>query len=212
MAAQRTSKRPTAAVIIGAAIAIVALSLTGCSSQGASITGRPSASQAAPTPHSTEVNPSGDIPDNQAYVAFTASDGAFSVKVPEGWARTSSGSMTSFTDKLNMITVDQKAASAAPTVASAKQGEVVALSSSEPKFTLTDVKTFTRAGGGGIMITFQSDSPVNPVTGSVVRNEVEQYLFWKGGQQVSLTLTSPKGSDNVDPWAQVTGSFRWLTK
>ncbi|MCU1524931.1 MAG: lipoprotein [Microbacteriaceae bacterium] len=212
MAAQRTSKHPTAAVIIGAAIAIVALSLTGCSSQGASITGRPSASQAAPTPHSTEVNPSGDIPDNQAYVAFTASDGAFSVKVPEGWARTSSGSMTSFTDKLNMITLDQKAASAAPTVASAKQGEVVALSSSEPKFTLTDVKTFTRAGGGGIMIAFQSDSPVNPVTGSVVRNEVEQYLFWKGGQQVSLTLTSPKGSDNVDPWAQVTGSFRWLTK
>jgi hypothetical protein len=212
MAAQRTSKHPTAAVIIGAAIAIVALSLTGCSSQGASITGRPSASQAAPTPRSTEVNPSGDIPDNQAYVAFTASDGAFSVKVPEGWARTSSGSMTSFTDKLNMITVDQKAASAAPTVASAKQGEVVALSSSEPKFTLTDVKTFTRAGGGGIMITFQSDSPVNPVTGSVVRNEVEQYLFWKGGQEVSLTLTSPKGSDNVDPWAQVTGSFRWLTK
>jgi hypothetical protein len=212
MAAQRTSKHPTAAVIIGAAIAIVALSLSGCSSQGASITGRPSASQVAPTPRSTEVNPSGDIPDNQAYVAFTASDGAFSVKVPEGWARTSSGSMTSFTDKLNMITVDQKAASAAPTVASAKQGEVVALSSSEPKFTLTDVKTFTRAGGGGILITFQSDSPVNPVTASVVRNEVEQYLFWKGGQQVSLTLTSPKGSDNVDPWAQVTGSFRWLTK
>jgi hypothetical protein len=212
MAAQRTSKHPTAAVIIGAAIAIVAVSFAGCSSQGAPITGRPSASQAAPTPRSTEVNPSGDIPDNQAYVAFTASDGAFSVKVPEGWARTSSGSMTSFTDKLNMITVDQKAASAAPTVASAKQGEVVALSSSEPKFTLTDVKTFTRAGGGGILITFQSDSPVNPVTGSVVRNEVEQYLFWKGGQQVSLTLTSPKGSDNVDPWAQVTGSFRWLTK
>ncbi|MCU1556236.1 MAG: hypothetical protein JWN09_231 [Microbacteriaceae bacterium] len=212
MAAQRTSRHPKAAVTVGVAIAIVAVALAGCSSQSPPAPGQPSASQTTPSPHSTEVSPSGDIPDNQAYVVFTASNGAYSVKVPEGWARTSSGSMTTFSDKLNMITVDEKAASSAPTVASVTQGEVASLSSSVQKFALTDVKTFTRSGGSGVLITFQADSPVNSVTGKVVREEVEQYLFWKGGQQVALTLTSPQGSDNVDPWAQVTGSFLWLTK
>ncbi len=212
MAAQRTSAQAKAAVIFGAALVISAISLAGCSSQSPVASGQASVTQAAPTPHSTEVSPSGDIPDNQAYVTFAAPDGSFSVKVPEGWARTSAGSKTSFADKLNTIRVDQKAVSSAPTVASVRQGEVASLSSSEPKFTLVGVKEFTRTGGAGILIAFESDSPVNPVTGSVVRNEVEEYLFWKGGQQVSLTLTSPKGSDNVDPWAKVTGSYLWLTK
>ena len=48
------------------------------------------------TPLAPEVNPPGDIPDSQAFILFKSPDG-FSLKVPEGWARKTSGSKTVFT-------------------------------------------------------------------------------------------------------------------
>jgi hypothetical protein len=162
------------------------------------------------TPHATEVNPSGDIPDNQAYVTFTAASGSYHLKVPEGWARSSSGVSTTFTDKLNSISVEQSAVASKPTVDSVKKSQVPALAASEHKFALSSVKTFTRSGGDGVVIAFLDDSAPNAVTGAVVRNAIEQYLFWKNGQQTAVTLSGPQGADNVDPWAKVTGSFAWL--
>ena len=67
----------------------------------------PSVAPSHTAPAATEVNPAGDIPDNQVYVAFTAASGTYRIKVPEGWSRTTSGTATTFTDKLNSITVEQ---------------------------------------------------------------------------------------------------------
>ncbi|MET4780414.1 hypothetical protein [Glaciihabitans sp. UYNi722] len=210
MAAQRTSKRLQLIPIVGAAVLLAALALSGCSAQSATTPAKPTSG--APAPHATEVSPSGDIPDNQAYVPFTDPTGAFSVTVPEGWAQSTADGATVFADKLNIIALRSATSATAPTVASATQNEVAALKSSGGNFSLKKVAAFTRPGGSGVLITFQSDSAVNQVTGSVVRNDVEQYLFWKAGTRVTVTLTSPQGSDNVDPWAKVTGSFVWLTK
>jgi len=33
--------------------------------------------------------------------------------------------------------------------------------------------------------------------------------IWNNGKIVTLTLSAPAGSDNVDPCATVTDSFRW---
>ncbi|MBG6214752.1 MULTISPECIES: hypothetical protein [unclassified Cryobacterium] len=162
-------------------------------------------------PQVTEVSPAGDIPDTQAFVAVTADSGLYKLTVPEGWARTSAGaSSMTFTDKLNLITVEQSKTADAPTVDTVKQSLVPTLESTRQKFQLTDVSTFTRPGGDGVLVTFLDDSAANAVTGTVVREEVELYLFWKNGQQVALTLNSSQGSDNVDPWNIVTKSFTWL--
>lgn len=163
-----------------------------------------------PAPQVTEINPAGDIPDNQAYVTFTSDNAAYSVKVPEGWARTKSGSATTFTDKLNSITVDETSVSTAPTVDSVKSTVVSALQGSAQKFQLGEVKTFTRPGGDGIVVTYQDDSAPNAVTGKVAREDVQLFLFWKNSKQVALTLSAPQGADNVDPWNIVTKSFSWL--
>ena len=171
--------------------------------------GSTSSTPAAPSPAVTESNPPGDIPDNQAFVTYRAVSGHYTVEVPEGWARTTSGDSASFTDKLNGITAGETAASSAPTVASATATQVPALASSVPKFELVKVATFTRAGGSGILITYLADSPANPVTGKVVRDAVECFLFWKSGQLVTVSLSGPQSADNVDPWAKVSGSFRW---
>ena len=47
------------------------------------------------------------------------------------------------------------------------------------------------------------------MTASTHRQAVEDYVFWKDGTQVDVTLTSPKGADNVDPWKKITDSFTW---
>ena len=188
-----------------AAIALrLVVGLTGCGSPA------PSGPSSQPAPQTTEVNPAGDIPDNQAYVTFTSGTAAYSVKVPEGWARTTSGTATTFTDKLNSITVDETSVSSAPTVDSAQGAVVSALQTSTSKFQLGDVKTFTRPGGDGVVVTYLDDSAPNAVTGKVAREDVQLFLFWKNGTQVALTLSAPQGADNVDPWNIVTKSFSWL--
>jgi hypothetical protein len=163
----------------------------------------------APAPAVTESNPPGDIPDNQVFVTYPGKSRHFTVAVPEGWARTSSADSASFTDKLNVITVAETAASAAPTTASATATQVPALAATVPKFQLVKVTTFTKAGGPGVLITYLGDSPANPVTGKVVRDAVESYLFYKNGRLVTLSLSGPQTADNVDPWAKVSASFRW---
>src|SRR5436305_4515921 len=61
------------------------------------------------TPNGPEVSPTGDIPDNQAYVAYSPPGSGYSVEYPEGWARTTTaGGATSFTAKLNRIEIQER--------------------------------------------------------------------------------------------------------
>lgn len=156
-----------------------------------------------------EVSPSGDIPDDQAYVSFVGPGGAFSVKVPEGWARSESGTVTTFTDKLNIVRVEARPGTGAPTTASAVRDEVPAIKASEAHVTVSGVSEVTRPAGLAVLIKYQADATPNSVTGKSSRLAVEHYEFWRAGQTVVLTLSGPVGSDNVDPWKMVTSSFVW---
>jgi hypothetical protein len=177
------------------------IGLSGCSSLGTSGT-------AAPT-SSAETNPLGDIPDNQAFVTFTSADALYTISVPEGWAQSTTGGATTFTDKLNSAKFESEPSPTAPTVASVNSEIVPALSASQPGFALTDVAEFTRKGGSGVLIRYEQDAPANAVTGSGHTQAVEDYRFWKNGTEVDVVLTSPVGADNVDPWKIITDSFEW---
>ncbi|MET7349917.1 hypothetical protein [Streptomyces mirabilis] len=162
---------------------------------------------AAPAP--TESNPPGDIPDNQAYVAFRPSGGAFTVKVPEGWARTGQGGATVFTDKLNRVEIATASASSAPTVTSVGSELVPRLRGQVPKFDGPKVSQVNRHAGSAVLLKYQGDSAADPVTGKVVRDAFERYAFYRQGHEVDLTLSGPVNADNVDPWRIVTDSFSW---
>ena len=155
------------------------------------------------------MTPPGDIPDNQAFVPFSAPSGRYSIKVPEGWARTDAGSVTGFTDKLNTIRVEVKPAAAPPTVQSAQSQDVPAIAAASRCYETAKVSTVARRSGPAVLITYRADGAPDPVTGKVVRDDVEQYQFWKAGTEAVITLSSPQGSDNVDPWRTVTDSFTW---
>jgi len=191
----------------------LALLSTACgasSTKSAAPAGGTAASTASSTPASAapEVNAAGDIPDTQAFVAYTAPAGGFSLKVPEGWARTDDPGGVTFTDKFNTVRVTTVDAPSAPTVVSA-QAELPAIRSAVASYEAGKVSSLTRTAGPGVLITYRADSAANAVTGKVIRLDVERYEFWKAGRQVVLTLSSPKGADNVDPWRTVTDSLRW---
>ncbi|MCU1350806.1 MAG: hypothetical protein JWM05_15 [Acidimicrobiales bacterium] len=211
--------RRTATVLVS--LCLAATAVAGCakksSSSGAatSATSGTSAAGATPTtssssggPPTTESSPTGDIPDNQAYVAYSPPTGGWVVKVPEGWARTD-GAVTTFTDKLNSIRVEKRAQATAPTVASVTAQDLPKLAKSVTGYKAGTTTKVTRTAGPAILTTYAATSPADPVTGKVRPQAVERYVFWKGGTEVVLTLVAPKGADNVDPWKVVTSSFGW---
>ncbi len=163
----------------------------------------------ASSPPATETNPPGDIPDTQAFVPVTPARAPVTLTVPEGWARTESASGTVFNDKLNRIQVTTAAAGQAPTVASVTGTDLPSLRSRVPNFTPGQVTADTRPAGPVIVTTYQGDSPVDPVTGKVVREAFERYTYFKNGTSVDVTLSGPVNADNVDPWRKVTDSVRW---
>ena len=202
--------RSALAAVVVAGLAILA---GACGSGGASPYGASTPTSATPpsaaSKNAPEVNPAGDIPDNQVFVAYRPPGGRFTVRVPEGWARVRQGGTVSFTDKLNTISMETRPAPAAPTVASARQAELPAIRSASRRYEPGSVTQVRRAGGDVVLVTYKADAPADPVTGKVVHDAVERYEFWRGGTEAILTLAGPVGADNVDPWRIVSDSFRW---
>lgn len=201
-----------ARTVLVAGAAALALGAAGCGSSSSS--NAPAANGGAQTktinPNGPEVSPAGDIPDNQAYVAYSPAGGGYSVKVPEGWARTNtSGGVTSFTDKLNRVQMQAVPAKVAPTTAQARSTEVPKLAKSIPGFKAGTVSNVTRPAGMAVRITYLARSPVDAVTGSSHTDAVERYVFFHKGKDIVLTLSGPKGADNVDPYKIVTDSLRY---
>jgi hypothetical protein len=170
--------------------------------------GSSSTSKAA-NPNAPEHSPPGDIPDNQAFVAYAPAGASYSVKVPEGWSRTASGGAVSFTDKLNTVRLEQAKIGAAPTVSGVRQSVVPKLAQSEKGFKAGSVGVVRRKAGKAVRITYLALGKPDPVTGKTRLDAVERYLFFHKGHEAVVTLSGPKGADNVDPWRTITDSLRW---
>ena len=167
------------------------------------------ASVPAVDPNAPEVNAAGDIPDDQVFVAYWPPGAGYSVSVPEGWARTARAGAVTFTDKLNAIRLESRAAAAAPTVASVTAKDVPALARTVAGYRAGDVTTVTRSAGTAVRITYLAASPRDPVTGTTRTDAVERYIFFRRGRDAVLTLSGPQGADNVDPWMIVSDSLTW---
>jgi hypothetical protein len=176
---------------------------------GAAACGGSSSGNNKVNPNAQEVSPPGDIPDNQVYVAYAPPGSGYTVKVPEGWSRQSTGGAVTFTDKLNTVRLESPKANSAPTVAEAKRVLVPQLSKSVKGFQAGTVTSVKRSAGEAIRITYLAAGKPNPVTGKVTQDAVESYLFFHNGKEAVLTLSGPKGADNVDPWRIITNSLRW---
>jgi hypothetical protein len=163
---------------------------------------------AAEKPVQQEKNPPGDIPDTQVFIDYTSPEG-FTLKVPEGWARSDRADGASFVDKLDGVVVSVSKVDAAPTVDSAKADYVAKLEAAGRAVRVSAVKQVKLPAGATIRIVYTSNSEPNAVTNRQFRLENERYLYFKDGKLVALELYAPKGADNVDQWQLMSSSFRW---
>jgi hypothetical protein len=204
-----TNTRTVLAALVSAAVMGL---VSGCGAATnpafGSTASRPSSS---PTQQAAESNPPGDIPDNQAFVLYTAADHSFTMKYPEGWARTDLGANVVFTDKFNNITVAPHNGFYRPSEDYARTVEVPEIASSTAGFAPGIISTVQLPAGPVVLITYQGDSPPSPVTGKSIKQDVQRYEFANAGRGVVVTLSAPAGSDTADPWRVITDSFTWLS-
>jgi hypothetical protein len=179
-------------------------------SLGTSATSQPQNAVRQESAVAPENNPPGDIPDSQVFVIYKPPSGKFEVKVPEGWALSTSESGVDFTDKLNTVSLKWVPSTSEPTLERANSVEAQELARTEPAFQLVETKQVTLPGGQAILIKYQKNSATNQVTGKKYRMDVLRYEFYRNGLQANLTLESPVGADNVDPWRIISESFKWL--
>jgi hypothetical protein len=200
------------ATVICALSAIATLAISACGSSSSnsppSATSQTTSTKAV-NPNAKEKPPPGDIPDSTQFVRFSVPAAGFSLRVPEGWARTGSGAKLTFTSNLNTVSVEGTSATGSASPAGVKATDVPALSRSMKGFRLVSVTPAQRAGQTAIRVRFTASSPANAVTGKSVPEEAESYVFTHGGKKAVVTLAGAKGADNVDAWRIISNSLRW---
>lgn len=184
--------------------------LLACSS-GSSGTTSPTSENSTPAAAAVEqeINPPGDIPDNQVFVSYHSDAGGYTLDIPEGWSRTESGPNVGFADKLDSINVEIYSRSAAPTVDSVSNDELPQLAQQTEAFAVVEIKAVDLPVGRAVRIRYQANSAPDEVTGKKVRLEVDRYEVFKDGKVAAISLAAPAGSDNVDVWKQIADSFTW---
>jgi hypothetical protein len=160
-------------------------------------------------PVATEKNPPGDIPDSQVFILYRSSLG-FSLKIPEGWARTDRTDGAAFVDKYDTVDVSVASAAVAPTAESAANNEAVALTKSARAVKVSAVEDVRLPAGPAVLIVYTSNSAPNAVTNKQIRLENNRYLYYHAGKLATLDLSAPAGADNVDQWQRIATSFRWM--
>ncbi len=155
-----------------------------------------------------EVNPPGDIPDTQVFVNYS-SPLRFSLKVPEGWARTERADGARFADKYNAVDVTVAPAVQAPTIAAVKSGYVADLVKDGRAVKIESVRQMTLQASSAFLIVYTSNSEPNPVTNKQLRLRSDRYLIYRSGRLATVDLSAPLGADNVDQWKLISNSFRW---
>jgi hypothetical protein len=170
--------------------------------------GMPSAKPQQPI--AAQKHPPGDMPDDQAFVAFKSPLG-FSIKVPQGWARRDMPGGVSFSDQYtdNELRIAITRRPSAPTISSLKANEIATLEKSPKAIRVASVQSLALPAGSAFVVHYGANSDPNPVTNKAIRLDNARYYFWKAGQLATLTVSEPAGADNSDPWQYMAESFMW---
>jgi hypothetical protein len=191
--------RAPSLVILAAALGVVACGGSSKSSQGASAGPLSAEAQSAAT---------GDIPDNQVFLTFSNRGAGYSIKYPEGWARTGPARDVTFQDKNNIVHI-VVSSGAAPSIHSVAS-ELARQRATTPSLRVTSVpRNVTIKGTPEVKAVYTTQSKPNPVTGKRVLLVVDRYELGRGGKRATVDLGTPKGVDNVDAYRMMIESVRW---
>jgi len=149
----------------------------------------------------------GDIPDNQVFLTFTARSAPFAIKYPEGWTQSSTKGTITFRDKNNLVRVLVRPGGTPSTASVSSQ--LAALRRANSTLTFTAPHAVTLRAGSAIRARYTTVTAPNPVTGRRVKLVVDRYELARGGRVAIVDLGTPVGVDNVDAYRMMIESFRW---
>ncbi|HNY20880.1 MAG TPA: hypothetical protein PKO22_01895 [Treponemataceae bacterium] len=210
--AQKRKQKGVATPVMATLLAINILTAASCGRANA-ISGKTAEPAKAPSAGqqlaSSEVIPSGDIPDNQVFVAYAPATGSYELQVPEGWSRTEENGGVFFTDKFNGIRIDILHSTDALSIDSVRKNQVPGLEKSIEGFSETGIKESTLKGGKGVIVSYNSISKPDAVTAKQIKLENQSCFFARNDVLAIVTVWAPLGADNVDQWDLILNSFRW---
>ena len=186
------------------ALGLSAIALAAC---GSSSSGGSSSTGAGALSAEAKSAATGDIPDNQVFLTFQNNGARYTIKYPEGWAQTGSGSDVSFRDKNNVVHV-VVTSGAQPTAASVK-ADLATERARTPSLQAGTPQPISLPAGRAIKVTYTTESAPNAVTGKRVKLTVDRYVLAKVGRRAVVDLGTPVGVDNVDAYRMMSQSFRW---
>jgi hypothetical protein len=190
----------------GALLALAAISLAACGSSSKSESPSGGADSGALSAEARSAA-TGDIPDNQNFLVFTDGAAGYSMRYPEGWARTGFGRDVSFRDKNNIVHVVVRAGSRPG--AAGVTAELAAERAHTPSLHAGTPAPVALNGGRAVKVTYTTVSPPNDVTGKRVKLTVDRYVLARDGRVATVDLATPVGVDNVDAYRLMAQSFRW---
>jgi hypothetical protein len=203
------------------AVLTAALALAGCGSKHAApamTRSAPAATTAAKAPAATTTAQAapgalqaearsaatGDVPDNQVFIVLRDRKAGYSMKYPEGWAVSGSGSTATIRDKNNIVRVVVQPGPL-PTAAAARKALATASGA-----TLRSAPRTVRLGGEpAVALVYTTRSAASAVTGKRVTLVVDRYYLAHAGKVAIVDLGTPEGVDNVDAYRLMIESFRW---
>ena len=194
------SKTLSLLLLVVAALGVAACGGSAKHSQGASAGALSAEAKSAAT---------GDIPDNQVFLTFSDRAAGYSMKYPEGWARTGPAHDVTFQDKSNIVhvVVSSGAAPSPQSVAS----ELARQRRTTPSLRATAAPRMVRIKGTPeVKVVYTTRSKPNSVTGKRVLLVVDRYELARSGKRATVDLGTPKGVDNVDAYRLMIDSFKWL--
>jgi hypothetical protein len=212
--------RPLLFISVIGCIAVAAV-LSGCgATKRAGRASPPPATTTAPVRTSQATSPSspsasalqaeansaatGDIPDNQVFLVFRDAAAGYSMKYPEGWAQSGSGSRLTFRDKNNVVRVVVVKGAHATTATI--HSELAALKNAHVQ---GGPRRLTISGAPAFKVVYTTQSAPNPVTGKRVTLTVDRYYLSQADKEAIVDLGTPVGVDNVDAYRLMIESFRW---
>jgi hypothetical protein len=165
-------------------VALAAISLAGCGGNGTS------SSSAGATTAASEAAAAaaGDIPDNQVFLTYVSKRQGYSIKYPEGWARSGTDANLTFRDKNNVVHIR-----VAPGAKVPRNGE-----------------TTTAGGNTVVKVVRTATGAADPVTGKRLKLTFDRYYVPGPGKHAVVELGAPVGVDNVDAYRLMIESFKWL--
>jgi hypothetical protein len=189
------------------ALTATVLAAAGCGGSSSSSSSSPGASGQGALAADARSAATGDIPDNQNFLTFANKKGGYSMRYPEGWARSGAGKDVTFRDKNNLVHI-VIASGAAPTTAGVR-AELARLERATPTLRAQAPRQVTIKGQPMVKVVYTTRSAPNPVTGRRVTLVVDRYELAHGGTRATIDLGTPRGVDNVDGYRMMIESFRW---